>query len=207
DLVAHARQVLHPASAHEHHRVLLQVVALARDVAGDLHAVGQPHARDLAQRRVRLLRRDRLHAGADAAPLRGRDALLAPLTGLQARGRDLLLRWRAALAHELVDAWHAALDGGSGVVVGWRAMATLDSHRGGSGEPLVLVHGLGHTWRGWKPMLPLLEPRFDVLAVDLPGFGRSAPLPEGVAPTAEALADAVESELDAAGFDTAHLAG
>jgi pimeloyl-ACP methyl ester carboxylesterase len=86
-------------------------------------------------------------------------------------------------------------------------MATLDLHRGGSGEPLVLVHGLGHTWRGWKPMLPLLEPRFDVLAVDLPGFGRSAPLPEGTAPTAEALADAVESEMDAAGFHMAHVAG
>ena len=86
-------------------------------------------------------------------------------------------------------------------------MATLDLHRGGSGEPLVLVHGLGHTWRGWKPMLPLLEPRFDVLAVDLPGFGRSAPLPEGTPPTAEALADAVESEMDAAGFHMAHVAG
>jgi pimeloyl-ACP methyl ester carboxylesterase len=83
----------------------------------------------------------------------------------------------------------------------------LDLHRGGSGEPLVLVHGLGHTWRGWKPMLPLLEPSFDVLAVDLPGFGRSAPLPEGTAPTAEALADAVENEMDAAGFHTAHVAG
>jgi pimeloyl-ACP methyl ester carboxylesterase len=88
------------------------------------------------------------------------------------------------------------------------ARSRLDLHRGGTGEPLVLVHGIGHTWRGWKPMLPLLEPRFDVLAVDLPGFGHSPPLPpDGVAPTVEALADAVESELDAAGFDTAHLAG
>jgi pimeloyl-ACP methyl ester carboxylesterase len=83
----------------------------------------------------------------------------------------------------------------------------LDVHRGGSGEPLVLVHGLGHTWRGWKPMLPLLEPRFDVLAVDLPGFGHSPPLPPGTPPTAEALADAVEREMDAAGLATAHLAG
>lgn len=85
--------------------------------------------------------------------------------------------------------------------------ARLDSHRAGSGEPLVLVHGLGHTWRGWNPMLPLLEPRFDVLAIDLPGFGHSAPLPPGVSPTAEALADAVERELDAAGFASAHVAG
>jgi pimeloyl-ACP methyl ester carboxylesterase len=86
-------------------------------------------------------------------------------------------------------------------------MATLDVHRGGSGEPLVLVHGLGHTWRGWKPMLPLLERSFDVLAPDLPGFGNSPPLPDGTPPTAEALADAVEREMDAAGFGTVHVAG
>ena len=46
-----------------------------------------------------------------------------------------------------------------------------------------------------------------MLALDLPGFGHSPPLPDGVAPTAEALADAVEREMDAAGFETAHLAG
>jgi pimeloyl-ACP methyl ester carboxylesterase len=86
-------------------------------------------------------------------------------------------------------------------------MTTLDLHRGGSGEPLVLVHGIGHTWRGWKPMLPLLEPRFDVLAPDLPGFGHSPPLPSGRQPTVEALTDAVEREMDAAGFGTAHVAG
>jgi pimeloyl-ACP methyl ester carboxylesterase len=83
----------------------------------------------------------------------------------------------------------------------------LDHHRGGSGEPLVLIHGIGHTWRGWKPMLPQLERRFDVLAVDLPGFGHSDPLPAGVDSTPEALADAVERELLGAGFDSAHLAG
>src|SRR3954452_8637461 len=83
----------------------------------------------------------------------------------------------------------------------------LDLHRGGSGEPLVLLHGIGHTWRGWKPMLPLLEGRFDVLAVDMPGFGYSEPLPAGVDSTPEALADAVEDEMGRAGFDRAHIAG
>jgi pimeloyl-ACP methyl ester carboxylesterase len=56
-------------------------------------------------------------------------------------------------------------------------------------------------------MLPLLEPRFDVLAVDLPGFGRSPPLPPGTEPTPEALADAVERAMEDAGFDRAHIAG
>jgi pimeloyl-ACP methyl ester carboxylesterase len=83
----------------------------------------------------------------------------------------------------------------------------LDHHRGGSGEPLVLIHGIGHTWRGWKPMLPMLESRFDVLAVDLPGFGHSPPLPAGTEPTPEALADAVERAMDEAGFERAHIAG
>jgi pimeloyl-ACP methyl ester carboxylesterase len=83
----------------------------------------------------------------------------------------------------------------------------LDLHRGGSGEPLVLVHGIGHTWRGWRPMLPLLEQRFDVLAPDLPGFGHSPPLPSGEVCSPNRLADAVEAAMDDAGFETAHVAG
>jgi pimeloyl-ACP methyl ester carboxylesterase len=83
----------------------------------------------------------------------------------------------------------------------------LDHHRGGSGEPLVLIHGIGHTWRGWKPMLPRLEQTFDVLAVDLPGFGRSPTLPEGTECTPEALADAVAEAMDDAGFEQAVICG
>jgi pimeloyl-ACP methyl ester carboxylesterase len=83
----------------------------------------------------------------------------------------------------------------------------LDNHRGGAGEPLLLIHGIGHTWRGWRPMLPQLEERFDVLAVDLPGSGHSAPFPPGLDSTPEALADAVEDEMARAGFEKAHIAG
>src|SRR4051795_12322344 len=67
DLVADARQVLDAAAADQDDRVLLQVVTLARDVGRDLHAVRQPDARDLPQRGVRLLRRRRVDACADAA--------------------------------------------------------------------------------------------------------------------------------------------
>src|SRR5205085_589756 len=101
-LVAHTWQVLHAPAAHQHDRVLLEVVALARDVGRDLHAVRQADARDLAQRRVRLLRRGRVDARADPAPLRRGDPLLAPLARLEARGRELLLGLVAALADELV---------------------------------------------------------------------------------------------------------
>src|ERR1700759_4003760 len=59
DLVTHAREVLDAAATHEHDGVLLQVVALTRDVGRDLDRAGDPHTCDLAQRRVRLLRRGR----------------------------------------------------------------------------------------------------------------------------------------------------
>jgi len=83
----------------------------------------------------------------------------------------------------------------------------LDHRRAGNGEPLLLIHGIGSTWRVWKPVLDRLEARHEVLAVDVPGFGNSAALPEGTAPTAEALGDALVEVLDASGWDTPHIAG
>ncbi len=85
--------------------------------------------------------------------------------------------------------------------------ATLNHHRGGSGEPLVLIHGIGSSWQAFQPVLDTLEARHDVLAVDLPGFGESPPLPAGIRPTIGALADAVERACVAAGFDTPHVCG
>jgi pimeloyl-ACP methyl ester carboxylesterase len=59
----------------------------------------------------------------------------------------------------------------------------------------------------WKPVLERLEAQHEVLSVDLPGFGRSAPLPEGGTPTMSALADALEDALDAAHWNQVHVAG
>jgi pimeloyl-ACP methyl ester carboxylesterase len=83
----------------------------------------------------------------------------------------------------------------------------LDHRLAGSGEPLLLIHGIGSNWRMWKPVLDRLEAQHEVLSVDLPGFGRSLPLPDGVTPTMPALADALEEALDAARWSRAHIAG
>src|SRR2546425_201716 len=47
-----ARQVLAAPAADQHYRGLLQVVAVAADVADHFEAVGQAHLRGLAQRRI-----------------------------------------------------------------------------------------------------------------------------------------------------------
>jgi len=80
-------------------------------------------------------------------------------------------------------------------------------HRGGSGEPLVLIHPLAGTWRAWLPIIPALEAEHDVLAVGLAGHYECPPLPQGVAVGPKAIFDAVERDMDAAGFATAHLVG
>ena len=84
---------------------------------------------------------------------------------------------------------------------------SLVRHRAGAGEPLVLLHGVGESSVGWRPVQDSLARRHEVIVLDLPGFGTAPPLPAGVLPTASALADAVERELDALGMATVHVAG
>jgi pimeloyl-ACP methyl ester carboxylesterase len=83
----------------------------------------------------------------------------------------------------------------------------LAQHRLGSGPPLVLIHGIGSEWPVWRPVLAALARERDVIAVDLPGFGASAPLAPGVESTVPALAAAVVAHLEALGLRDAHLAG
>lgn len=83
----------------------------------------------------------------------------------------------------------------------------LNVERTGEGPPLVLIHGLGASIRSWGPVIPRCATTREVVAVDLPGFGESPPLPAGVRPTPWALADAVERELDAAGLERPAIAG
>ena len=65
--------------------------------------------------------------------------------------------------------------------------------RRGKGKPLLLIHGLGGSWRSWGPILDALAAERDVIAVDLPGFGGTPPLAGEV--SIATLADAVTDFL------------
>jgi pimeloyl-ACP methyl ester carboxylesterase len=84
---------------------------------------------------------------------------------------------------------------------------SLFAHRVGAGEPLVLLHGLGESHIGWRPVIDALAEDYEVIAIDLPGFGQSPALPSGVAPTSTNLAIAVESTLDRLGIGDYSVAG
>jgi len=80
------------------------------------------------------------------------------------------------------------------------------SYRGGEGPSLVLLHGFTDTWRTWEPILGRLEERFEVLAPTLAGHAGGPDFPADGA-SDDAIVDAVEAALDAAGWEAPAIAG
>ncbi len=77
--------------------------------------------------------------------------------------------------------------------------------RTGSGPPVVLIPGLGGDGRFWAGVVARLADRFDLIAVDHRGAGRSA-RPQG-SYSVGGIARDVLAVLDAEGWASAHLVG
>jgi pimeloyl-ACP methyl ester carboxylesterase len=83
---------------------------------------------------------------------------------------------------------------------------TIAYDRAGDGPPLVLVHPLGADRHVWDPVIAALGATYEVIALDLPGFGESPEL-AGVTPTPQALAGAVAQMLVEQRIERPHVAG
>ncbi|APS22843.1 alpha/beta hydrolase [Streptomyces sp. Tue 6075] len=79
--------------------------------------------------------------------------------------------------------------------------------RTGSGEPLLLLHGIGHHLQAWDPVTRILAAERDVIAVDLPGFGASPALPDGVPYDLATLGPVLGTFCAELGLDRPHVAG
>jgi len=77
--------------------------------------------------------------------------------------------------------------------------------RSGSGETMVLIHGIGGRAQTWDPVRADLAADHEVLALDLPGFNGTV-LGDTV-PTVEGYADAVERMLRDQRIERATIAG
>jgi pimeloyl-ACP methyl ester carboxylesterase len=88
-----------------------------------------------------------------------------------------------------------------------QSIETTPCYEGGSGSPLLLLHGIGGSWHIWKPVLALLERRHKVYALTLPGHcdGPLCAL-QGDA-TVAGLADQIVQIMAERGISRAHVAG
>ncbi|MET9391090.1 alpha/beta fold hydrolase [Streptomyces sp. NPDC006624] len=84
---------------------------------------------------------------------------------------------------------------------------TVAYEQRGEGEPLLLLHGVGHHRHAWDAVVPMLAGQRRTIALDLPGFGESPDLSPGVPHdlrTAVAWLGAVLEEL---GLERPHVVG
>ncbi len=78
--------------------------------------------------------------------------------------------------------------------------------RVGKGEPLLLLHDAGSSLHTWTTWVEKFSPDYQVIAVDLPGFGLTGPHPRG-SYSAFMYAGFLEKFVDSLGLKTFHLAG
>lgn len=79
--------------------------------------------------------------------------------------------------------------------------------RKGSGEPLVLFHGIGHRRQAWDPVFETLAQSYDVIAVDLAGFGESPAYPDGTPYSMDNAAADLAANFAAWGIEKPHVVG
>ncbi len=82
---------------------------------------------------------------------------------------------------------------------------TVSVSVGGSGPPVVLIHGYAESSRMWKPLAKVLAPRFTVLAPDLPGIGASSIPKTGI--DMKTSAERVHAAVNALGFKKVRVVG
>jgi haloacetate dehalogenase len=87
---------------------------------------------------------------------------------------------------------------------------TVFARVGGSGPPLLLLHGYPQTHLMWRTAAPLLADRYTVVVTDLPGYGasfRPVPTPDHTAHSKRALALDLVEAMAGLGHDRFAVAG
>src|SRR5438128_535485 len=86
-------------------------------------------------------------------------------------------------------------------------LSELSYTRKGSGEPLVLIHGIGHRRQAWDPVFEALAESYDVIAVDLAGFGESPAYPATASYSIDSACDNLTDNFTLWGVDRPHVVG
>lgn len=87
------------------------------------------------------------------------------------------------------------------------ALSKLVYDRKGTGETVVLIHGIGHRRQAWYPIFDQLAERYDVIALDLAGFGESPEYAKGVSYGMDNACLDLAANFAEWGIDRPHVVG
>ena len=162
------------------------------------------------RRRARLARAGR---GEGDASLAADSATWASIADDVAKGMDAFRAGRLRVRRNLHlgVGFLAATSGATGpgrlrfrrVQTAAGSFSTLEA---GTGEPVVMLHGLGGTKASFLPTIAALAPSFRTIAVDALGFGDSDK-PLGASYSPEFQARAITALLDALSLERSHFIG
>lgn len=71
----------------------------------------------------------------------------------------------------------------------------------------MLIHGIGHRRQAWDPVLDRLAESYDVIALDLAGFGESEPHPAGISYSMDNACRIIGENFAAWGISRPHVVG
>ena len=97
DVITNTREVANAATTNKHNRVLLKVVAFARNIYRYFFIIGETNPCDFAQGGVRLLRCHCLDEETDSTLLR---------TPIEHRRLTASVLWNSGFLHQLIDSRH-----------------------------------------------------------------------------------------------------
>ena len=83
--------------------------------------------------------------------------------------------------------------------------ASISVTVGGSGLPVLLLHGYAESSRMWKPLARVLAPHFTVIAPDLPGIGQSSIPKSGL--DMKSSAQRIHAAINALGYKKVRVVG
>ncbi|MGC2300949.1 MAG: alpha/beta fold hydrolase [Acidobacteriaceae bacterium] len=118
--------------------------------------------------------------------------------------RPLTVLWTVTQTHLLIEGIHSEY---TEIPFANSGRVRMHYYAGGSGTPIVLVHGLGGRAEDWASLMPqMVRDHHRVYALDLPGYGRSD-WPTNAAYSISEEAAAVEAFLDNRHLARTDLAG
>jgi pimeloyl-ACP methyl ester carboxylesterase len=86
-------------------------------------------------------------------------------------------------------------------------LSRLVHDRTGAGEPVVLIHGIGHRRQAWDPVVDLLAEKYEVIRMDLAGFGESPGYPKETPYTMENACADLAANFAEWGIERPHVVG